>query len=132
MWKEVNRIENGSTASLTVEDDDPAVAAAGLGVVAKANVVTLHARRLAMVPLVHFVATETGVPRLHAGELQEKKKKKKRSYANERISNSKQTLGNASHDANDDKSIWHIGLRDKLCGGNFGTFGIFSGNNLVE
>lgn len=47
--------------TLTVEDDDPAVSAARLGVVSKANVVTLHTGRLAAVPLVHFVAAETGV-----------------------------------------------------------------------
>lgn len=59
---------------LTVEDDDPAVPPAGLGVVAEAHVVALLARGLAVVMQVHFVATETGVSRLHAGELQDSKR----------------------------------------------------------
>jgi len=65
-----------SESTLTVEDDDPTVATAGLGVVAEANVVTLHARRLAVISLVHLVATETGIPGLHAGQLRENKQKK--------------------------------------------------------
>lgn len=81
--------------TLTVKDDDPAVSTAGLGVVAEANVVTLHARRLAVVTRVHFVATETGITRLHSGEL----RSTKGSYANQCISNSKQTLGNTAHNA---------------------------------
>lgn len=66
---------------LTVEDDDPAVPPAGLGVVAEAHVVALLARGLAVVMQVHFVATETGVSRLHAGELQEQQEKQQIIYS---------------------------------------------------
>lgn len=59
MWKNFKPTTNKLT--LTVKDDDPAVSAARLGVVSEANVVTLHAGRLAAVPLVDFVAAETGV-----------------------------------------------------------------------
>lgn len=58
-----------SGVTLTVENDDPAVAPTRLVVVAKANVVTLHARGLAVVLQVHLVATETGISRLHTSQL---------------------------------------------------------------
>lgn len=56
--------------ALTVEDDDPAVSSAGLRVVAEAHVVALGARRVGAAKLVHLVIAETGVARLHAGQLQ--------------------------------------------------------------
>lgn len=59
--------------TLTVKDDDPAVSTTRLGVVAEANVVTLHAGRLAVVTQVHFVATETGISWLHTSKLQNTK-----------------------------------------------------------
>lgn len=67
IWKDHRDRPRGT---LTVEDDDPAVSTAGLGVVAEANVVTLHAGRLAVVTQVHFVAAETRISWLHTSELQ--------------------------------------------------------------
>lgn len=95
--------------TLTVEDDNPAVSTAGLGVVSEANMVTLHARRLAVVTRVHFVATETGVSWFHSGKL----RNTKGLYANHCIKNSEQTLGNATHNAIHYKSIWHGRWRGK-------------------
>lgn len=64
MWK------RRAGAALTVKDDDPAIASAGLRVVAEADVVALGAGRVGAAVLIHLVTAEAGVARLHAGELQ--------------------------------------------------------------
>lgn len=56
--------------TLTIKDDDPAISTAGLGVVSKANMVALLARRLPMVLQVNLISTETGISGFHACELQ--------------------------------------------------------------
>lgn len=61
VWFSESQNKYGKNLTLTVKDDDPAVSTAGLGVVAEANMVTLHVKRLFAVTLVHFIATETGV-----------------------------------------------------------------------
>jgi len=63
------RHRGGSSDGLTVEDDHPSVATAGLGVVPEAHVVALHAGGLHVVAQVQLVATETGVARLHPCQL---------------------------------------------------------------
>lgn len=64
-----SKVKKKTKLALTVKDDDPAISSAGLRVVPEAHVVALHARRLATAALVHLIATETGVPRLHSGKL---------------------------------------------------------------
>ena len=49
--------------------------------VAEADVVAVHAGRLAPVPRIHLVAAETGISRLHAGELQKHKSRVVRAAA---------------------------------------------------
>lgn len=61
--------QKSNESALTVKDDDPAISSAGLRVVPEAHVVALHVGRLATAALVHLIATETGVPRLHSGKL---------------------------------------------------------------
>lgn len=54
---------------LTVEEDDPAVATAGLGVIPEADAVALGAGRLPVLPVVGIVSTEASVARLHPSKL---------------------------------------------------------------
>lgn len=56
-------------AGLTVKDDEPAVSAARLPVVAETNVVAVGAGGPAALRQVRLVAAEAGEPRLHAGQL---------------------------------------------------------------
>lgn len=54
---------------LTVEEDDPAVATTGLGVIPEADAVAFSADCLPILPVVGIVSTEASVARLHPGKL---------------------------------------------------------------
>lgn len=72
MWRWRNQTDpTGPEEELTVKDDDPAVPPARLRVVPEADVVAVHAGRLAVVLQLHLVSTETGVSGLHPGQLQQ-------------------------------------------------------------
>lgn len=54
---------------LTVKEDDPAVAATGLGVIPEADAVALGAGCLPVLPVIRIISTEASIAGLHPGKL---------------------------------------------------------------
>jgi len=59
----------GPGSILTVEDDDPAIAPTGLGVVPEADAAALSTGCLPVLPVIRVVSTEASVARLYPGKL---------------------------------------------------------------
>ena len=59
----------GPGSILTVEDDDPAIAPTGLGVVPEADAAALSTGCLPVLPVIRVVSTEASVARLYPSKL---------------------------------------------------------------